>query len=217
MKMSKRKKSNRKIDIKDFRERILIVCEGEKTEPNYFKAFQIDENRYYVKPMGEGYNTISLVKRAKEIRDTSSKLLPFDIVWCVFDRDGDKDGKKGFSAQNFNNAFEIAKNNNIEIAYSNDAFELWYYLHFHYHEDAESRDWYINQLNKLLGHEYEKNSDKMYGELKDKQDTAIRNAKRLIKFHLDSKGKNVPEKDNPSTTVYELVEELNKRLQTSKI
>jgi len=40
-------------------------------------------------------------------------------------------------------------------------------------------------------------------------DTAVRNSKRLLKTY----GKNLnPEKDNPSTTVHLLVEELNKYL-----
>ncbi|TGG87894.1 RloB domain-containing protein [Geotoga petraea] len=38
----KRKSSEkRKKDIRNIKPKILIVCEGEKTEPNYFKAFRI--------------------------------------------------------------------------------------------------------------------------------------------------------------------------------
>lgn len=84
-----------------------------------------------------------MVRRAIEIRQTS--LLPFDIVWCVFDRDN-------FPAQNFNNAFEIARHNDINIAYSNEAFELWYFLHFDYCDSAMSRDQYQEKLSDLLGH-----------------------------------------------------------------
>ncbi len=187
----------------------MIVCEG-KTEKNYFKNFLTDENRCHVDARGEGCNTRSLVERAIEIRKMASP--PFDKVWCVFDRDNDKDGNKGFPAKNFNNAFKIAKYNNIEIAYSNDSFELWYYLHFHYHEGSETRDWYIDKLNKLLGHKYEKNSENMYDELHNKQDIAIRNAEKLLEHHIEIDGRIIPEKHNPSTTVHELVIELNKRL-----
>jgi len=41
---------------------ILIVCEGENTEPSYFNQFRLSSAT--VKPIGEGYNTISLVRRA---------------------------------------------------------------------------------------------------------------------------------------------------------
>lgn len=40
---------------------ILIVCEGENTEPSYFNQFRITSAK--VEPIGEGYNTVSLVNR----------------------------------------------------------------------------------------------------------------------------------------------------------
>ncbi len=40
---------------------ILIVCEGENTEPSYFNQFRITSAK--VKSVGEGYNTVSLVNR----------------------------------------------------------------------------------------------------------------------------------------------------------
>ena len=43
----KARRSERKIKKRPLRERVLIVCEGEKTEPNYFKKFPIDENKFY--------------------------------------------------------------------------------------------------------------------------------------------------------------------------
>jgi len=44
--MYKKRKSNsykRKADVKTKRYKILIVCEGEKTEPNYFEKFPLNE------------------------------------------------------------------------------------------------------------------------------------------------------------------------------
>jgi hypothetical protein len=42
--------------------RILIVCEGEKTEPNYFKGFQTNPEVYdSIDIHGTGYNTVSLI------------------------------------------------------------------------------------------------------------------------------------------------------------
>ena len=205
--MSKRRKSKRKIKTRDLVERILIVCEGEKTEPNYFRAFPKDENRCYVKPMGVGCVTKSLVKRAIEIRKISSP--PFNKVWCVFDKDDCPD-------RDFNDAIQMAKSNNMDVAYSNEAFELWYLLHFSRYYSAMTRDQYQEKLGELLGHKYEKNSEKMYDELRNKQDTAIRNAERLLEHYIEIDGKIIPEKHNPSTTVHELVIELNKRLPITK-
>jgi len=198
--MSKRKKSSRKINTRVFIERILIVCEGKKTEPNYFKKFPIDKSKYYVDAKGEGRITKSLVERAIEIQEMA--LLPFDIVWCVFDKDDNSD-------EVFNEARQTAKANEIEVAYTNEAFELWYLLHFNYYDSAMSRHQYQEKLTELLGYKYEKNSENMYQELHDKQPEAIRNAKRLLSNYSPSN----PAKDNPSTTVHQLVEELNKRLK----
>src|SRR6218665_853828 len=43
---------------------ILIVCEGKNTEPSYFKQFRLSSAA--IKPVGIGYNTTSLVKKAEE-------------------------------------------------------------------------------------------------------------------------------------------------------
>ena len=108
-------------------------------------------------------------------------------------------------SQNFNSAINLASNNGINVAYSNDAFEVWYLLHFNYYNTPISRKYYQNMLTKLLGHKYEKNSQKIYEELKDKQQDAIKHAKRLLQEY----DRPNPETDNPSTTVHLLVEELN--------
>jgi RloB-like protein len=185
----------RKVDTRNIRERFLIVCEGAKTEPNYFKSFRVNRTIFEADIRGFGYNTLSLVNKAIELKAEDD----YDQVWCVFDRDS-------FPAQIFNAAFDKAKREGIKIAYSNEAFELWYLLHFQYYDSAIKRKEYERMLTKLLGHKYEKNSENIYEELIDLQADAIRNAKRL---HASYSPRN-PERDNPSTTVFELVEALNK-------
>ena len=59
----------RRTNIRKLR-RFLIVCEGEKTEPNYFKKFPENPEVYdKIDIHGIGYNTISLIKEA--IRNVS--------------------------------------------------------------------------------------------------------------------------------------------------
>lgn len=198
----KRKKaySKRKIGTRGTpKETFLIVCEGRCTEPNYFKSFRITSAS--IKVEGLGCNTLSLVNRTIEyVNEAKKQNLQFDQVWSVFDRNS-------HPAQNFNNAFRLAERNNIRIAYSNEAFELWYLLHFHYIDSAISRKTYISKLKERLGHKYKKNSTTVYEELLDKQHIAIRNAKRLLAKYGRNYNK---EKANPSTTVHLLVKELNK-------
>jgi hypothetical protein len=180
------------VEKREERKKLLIVCEGEKTEPLYFESFGIPIS--FVKVHGAGMNTISVVEEAIRLRAENPEK--YEIVWCVFDRDS-------FAAQRFNEAIDLAKRNGINVAYTNEAFELWYLLHFDYHNTGISRSQYEEKLTENLGRKYEKNDGTMYSELIDKQDIAIKYAKNLLKSH----GKNHnPEKDNPSTTVHLLVE-----------
>ncbi len=125
----------------------------------------------------------------------------YDQIWCVFDRDS-------FPAQHFNEACDLAKRENIRVAYSNEAFELWYLLHYDYHQSGIPRASYIELLNhkERLDGQYKKNSTNIYEKLLPKQATAIKNAERLLQCYTPSR----PEQDNPSTTVHLLVKELNR-------
>lgn len=204
--MSKKSSSRSKIDYYNRKDKtrrwFLIVCEGEKTEPNYFKKFPVNTRVINLDIRGEGKNTRSLVDKAIELKN-SSEYDESNRFWCVFDRD--INGRNSNDAQNFNAAMTLAKNNGIKVAYSNDAFELWYLLHFDFHNAGISRQRYQNMLTNKLGHEYKKNSETIYEELKSRQQNAIKHAKRLLQEYEPPN----PETDNPSTTVHLLVEELN--------
>lgn len=181
----------RRVATRELIQRFLIVCEGEKTEPNYFKSFRVPRDVITVRGLGD--NTVWLVQRAIELRDAGD----YDQVWCVFDRNS-------FPAENFNKALALARREGINVAYSNEAFELWYLLHFNFYNTAISRADYIKKLSEVLGHRYEKNSDSIYEELVDRQHMAILHARRLLEQYDPPN----PERDNPSTTVHLLVEQL---------
>lgn len=186
----------------------LIVCEGEKTEPNYFKSFpkQVGKVIYDIELEGGGISTLKVVEKAIELRDKSKQQ--YDRVWAVFDRDS-------FEANDFNSAILKAKAHNIECAWSNEAFELWYLLHFHNRITAMKRDEYKkaieNVVNEKLGKkrkpfQYKKNDTKMYALLNKlgRQDFAIQWAKDLSE---KTDGKNYANY-NPQTQVFKLVKEL---------
>jgi hypothetical protein len=113
------------------------VCEGEKTEPNYFRSFPVDPKVIKLEIKGEGKNTKSLVENAISLKN-DSESDETDRFWCVFDRD--KSPKNPNYSQNFNSAITLARNNGIDVAYSNDAFELWYLLHFHFYNPNPETD-----------------------------------------------------------------------------
>ena len=192
---SDRKMGNRK-PIPTF----LIVCEGEKTEPNYFKCFPVS-TRPKIEIVGAGCETIAVVKEALKLKKDKN----FDNIWYVFDRDPSRDK----TAQRFNSALQIAEKENIKVAYSNECFELWYLLHFHFYNTAIPRKDYGEMLTKLMLSGYAKNSDNMYTLLEDKQPQAIKHARKLLSGYNPHN----PESDNPATTVHLLVEELNQYIR----
>lgn len=122
----------------------------------------------------------------------------YDQIWCVFDRDL-------FDPGDFNNAICKAISAGFQVAYTNEAFELWYLLHFDDHRAALQRGQYAVMLKDRLGHEYRKNSQAMYAELLKQQVEAIHRAESLRAEY--GTGHN-PQQDDPCTTVHLLVKAL---------
>lgn len=212
-----RSEQKRKVGIRSLRRYYLIVCEGEKTEPNYFEGLKGDLPKgvlthYRIDIAGTGRNTLSLIDEATRLKEhyEADNNRPIDRLWVVFDRDS-------FSANDFNNAVLRCRDTKPKIgcAWSNEAFELWYLLHFQYYENGMSRKNYKGLIEGCLkpfvgkGYRYQKNSVEMYALLKEygSLDDAIRNAKRLA-GRFD--GRHDYANHNPCTTVWELVEELMK-------
>jgi RloB-like protein len=59
--------SPRKVNTREIRQRFLIVCEGEKTEPNYFKRFRVP--KLVIDIEGLGKNPSNLVQSARSLKD----------------------------------------------------------------------------------------------------------------------------------------------------
>ena len=179
--------------------RILIVCEGEKTEPNYFKRFRVTSA--VVEIVGKGYNTLSLIREAVRLKELARENdEPYDQVWCVFDRDS-------FPAHNVDNAWQQARKRKLKTALSNEAFELWLVLHFDYITSAHTRQEYQDMLSDRLGRKYEKNDPEIYADLLHRQNQAIENAQKLMTQYNPRN----PSQDDPCTEVHELVMELNRQ------
>jgi len=215
LKKAKRRKRNeepsllREIPKKEEKKRILIVCEGENIEPSYFNKFKL--TTAVIKSVGEGNNTISLVKRAIQL----SKEGQYDKVWCVFDKDD-------FPSENFNNAIFKARGNNFGVAYSNQAFEYWLILHFEDHQGGPmNRDEYAEKLNHYLkdfGVSYDAQSKLITEEIfeillskveekdKTRQEISCKRAEKILHQYNNRS----PAIEESSTTVHLLIEELEK-------
>ena len=119
-------------------------------------------------------------------------------------------------AQDFNNAIELANQRGIEVAYSNDSFELWFVLHYHYFDAAVTRNEFYQILSEQLKCNYENEgktkefSQSLYQILISRQPAALQNAKRLFEHQEDLAYSD----QNPRTAVFKLVNELNKCLKS---
>ncbi len=179
----------------------MIFCEDGKSSAYYFRSFEIDKERFEVRIEGTGMNTDSLVEEAIRAKLAAAKTkTPFNEVWCVFDRDD-------FPLEKYERAFTLARNEGIKIAWANEAFEFWYLLHFDYFDSALSRADYKRKLAEREI-EYDKADRTMYARLQEKQQTALRNARKLQR-HWNENGKSRSHCENPSTSIHVLVEYLN--------
>ena len=179
---------------------MLIVCEDSKSARDYFDSFEIDPRRAEVVAVGTGMNADSLVEEAMKRQSKAIQACqPYNEVWCVFDRDS-------FPLANYDRAFQLARANGIKVAWANEAFELWYLLHFNYHDTGISRHDYQAKLKPNL--QYNKADKTVYARVKAHQETALRNARKLER-HWNEMGERFPERQNPSTSVHKLVEFLN--------
>ncbi len=199
----------RKVATRDKIVRFLIVCEGERTEPNYFR--ELVKDRYSeVRSediVGEGRSTCALVKKTEEIKNRleRERQLRFDRVWVVFDKDDFND---------FNEAIALAKKKGFMPGWSNEAFELWYLLHFIYLDAAVSRADYItkleNEIRKVDGYgdfRYKKNDTGIYALLQgigDESQAKLRAARLRTVFDDTQDYK----RHKPCTCVDLLVSEL---------
>lgn len=186
----------------------LIICEGTKTEPNYFNALKEriekkEKNKLQIKIIGTGRNTRSLFEYAKEFVQKSAN--GYSRVWLVYDKDD-------FPAENFNVTEEMCKENSSEegteyiAVWSNQCIELWFLLHFMYLQSDLHRSEYYPKLTDCLADkgEYQKNREDIFEILFPHLNFAILNAKKLEK---ENKGK-TPSASVPGTRVHVLMEEM---------
>lgn len=151
-----------------------------------------------------GDNTVSLFERARTIALADPD--GFTQVWIVYDKDS-------FPSRDFNVVADLcASASGGDVAYraawTNEAFELWYILHFAYVDSALDRGSYEPVLTRRLRAEgfgrYEKNRADMFDILEGCMHAAISNAERLEE---SNKGL-APADSNPGTAVHLLVKEL---------
>ncbi len=184
--------------IKKISKRVLIACEDTKSSKFYFtkmiKDYGLRGQVVFAKHIGT--NPMKVLEAIKvHLSDDSN----FDEKWIVIDKDN-------YSKSEFNGTIESARALNINVAYANEAYELWILLHFK-DQKAHINRFQLNKELKVLV-DYKKNNEFIYEIIKSKQNEAIKRSKNLMKYFIDINGCSKPFNDNPSNTIYRLVESL---------
>jgi hypothetical protein len=126
----------------DLHKRILIVGEGVNTEPSYFEKFKIPNVDVVAIGLGEGTRKLVHDVECRKTEEERKLGKVFHEVWVAFDKD---------SFPDFNQAILEARAKGYKVAYSNQAIEYWFILHFQDHQgNAMNRSDYANTLNDLL-------------------------------------------------------------------
>jgi hypothetical protein len=132
---SGRQSLKRKVAIRPPRKTLLVFCEGERTEPEYLRALKgqpfvrdVAAVDLRVEPRHEGAVPLALVSMAAGARSKAiNEEAEIDEFWCIFDVEWP------VNHPNLDDALDLARRNDIQLAISNPCFELWLILHFRDH------------------------------------------------------------------------------------
>lgn len=108
--------------------KILIVCEGQKTEPNYFNElkdhYEINTANVVIDGTSES-DPMSVFRHAQKcVKKAQKDQDPYDEVYCVFDKDTHTTYQQALT--------KIKKAKGYVAIASVPCFEYWLLLHFVY-------------------------------------------------------------------------------------
>ena len=197
----------RKLRERARNKRYLIVCEGAKTEPHYFRELLADlgirPQLVHIAP-NDGVSPDRVVSHAVALYGEDAVAGDaFDTVYCVFDRD---------KHSTFDEAVQRIKDLRAETKpfvaiTSTPCFEVWLLLHFAYSDQPihsagrkSVGDQVVAKMKTKPGFaKYGKGQNGVYGQVKDRLTDALAYAERLRK-HGEATGS-----INPATDVDVLV------------
>lgn len=198
-------------------ERVLIVCEGEKTEPHYLTELRdhYGLNTANIEVDGEcGSSPMSVFRHAQQRYDDSVYSGDaYDRVYCVIDKDKHTDYQQALDA--------IANAQPAECFYAINSvpcFEYWVLLHFVYttqpfHATGTKSvcDCVGEKLRECCLPGYNKKDKGLFAQLLPQLEFAKANAIRSLKEAERN------HTDNPSTRIHELVDYLQNLLKPKRL
>ena len=172
-------------------DRVLIVCEGSKTEPLYFDDIRI-ENRVpsaHVSVMPSRYGTQPL-QVVKFACDKFQESRTFEWVFAVFDRDDHETYQDALrAATRLDNTLRNTEKKKVRFIAvpSVPCFELWVLLHFTDIQEYFHRDEIVARLCKHIAN-YQKGTGGVYGLTVKHLPLATGRAQRLQQLHSPHSG-----------------------------
>lgn len=199
---------SRKINTRNPKPKIYVVCEGEKTEPLYFQELcrQLPRLLYDVKILKSEGDPRRIAERAlgikKEIGRDARRGGSFagdDQVWAVFDHD---------NHAHFAAAIKLCEQGKVGLAISDPCFELWLILHIEDYDKADDQRHVQRHLQRIFP-SYDRSGAKTgnFDELLGAVDRAEERAKAQLQRRIDD--------GNPNSRPYTKVQNLTQALRKS--
>lgn len=200
--------------------KIVIVCEGKKTEPDYFDSYVVKHFRearnIKVVPNTKGKTSLNQLYAAA--LDNKSRY-PNAVVFMVFDNDGklsNKTQKKQLCTVLSKCApLGSVSQDKVNFIFSNPQFELWAILHFEYTTAALTKK-ETERRTKRYFPDYNPKDNKTFDyniilRSPESEQCAIKYAKKLRKHHIKIEGECFF--DCPTTNVDVLIEYMERVCQ----
>ena len=179
------------------RKTILIYCEGE-TERIYFEQMRMLKRSKMVSVKIKNVKRSAIKLAQHAYRDSSYQ--PFDEVWIVFDKDD-------LTEKQLDEVNTFCEQHNIQIAYTNEAFELWLLLHF---EQIDVNQVYPRALLNEKMEEYlgitryirNKANAEVIAPIALRHEVAMKNCIDMMQL------RNSNSRDNPYCNVHEMIRDV---------
>lgn len=199
------RKASCKVQLRNQFPRILVLCEGKCTEPQYLHAVRCslripEQNLQILCPPAVPNTPREMIAYARQKK--RDKQDSFDQIWCVFDIEYGADQAARFG---ISEAYDNAKRNAIKTAISNPCFEIWLLIHIEPISAAISRHQACKKCKELRIVAEKDICDPQ--RLIELYHIAKQHAEKLMDKHK-REGKKAPEEMIPSSGMHLLIDEI---------
>ena len=187
--------------------RVLIVTEGEATEPRYIRDLIKHKKLHATSVIVDGQcasDPMGVFRHARKLYDAAKgREEKFDRVYCVFDKDGHANYRDALDA-----IYRVIPKGVYHAINSVPCFEYWVLLHFtdstkpYQAPGGQSSCELVVKDIKKQNSKYEKGMPELYQFLEGKTEDAIKHSKKSLDA-AETAGT-----DNPTTRMHLLVEYL---------